>query len=194
VLSPEEAAGNKVDIITPRGFMEEATSENIIAGIAMARRAEYMYGRHLTPSERGHVDNGLGKSTPFGTIGMMASTKIVEKTPQEMMIDGIRFVFQYAPESEAPAELTFYLPHVKAFCGAEIVSRNMHNLYTLRGAKIRDALKWSGYIDEAMDLFGDAQIYFGCHHWPIWGNKRIIDFLKKQRDTYKYIHDQTIRL
>ena len=194
VLSPEAAARDRVRIIAPQGFTEAATSENVIAGIAMARRAEYMYGRHLLPSERGHVDNGLGKATPFGTFGILAPTEWVDRTPQEMVIDGVRFVFQYAPESEAPAELTFYLPDRKAFCGAELVSHNMHNLYTLRGTKIRDALKWSGYINQAIDLFGDAEIYFGCHHWPIWGNSRIIDFLKKQRDLYKYIHDQTMRL
>ena len=194
VMSPEEAARNKVRIIAPQGFLEAATSENIIAGIAMGRRAAYMFGKNLAPSVRGHVDNGLGKATPFGSFGIMAPTELVDRTGQEMIIDGIRFIFQYTPESEAPAELTFYLPDVKAFCGAEVVSHNMHNLYTLRGAKIRDALKWSGYIDEAINLFGDAEIYFGCHHWPIWGNRRIIDFLKKQRDLYKYIHDQTIRL
>ena len=183
-----------IPVIAPKGFMEEATSENIIAGIAMGRRAGYMYGKNLSPSVRGHVDNGLGKSTPFGTFGLIAPNRLVDRTPQEMTIDGVRFIFQYAPESEAPAELTFYLPEKKAFCGAELVSHNMHNLYTLRGAKVRNALKWSGYIDQAIDLFGDADIYFGCHHWPIWGNTRIMAFLKRQRDLYKYIHDQTIRL
>jgi alkyl sulfatase BDS1-like metallo-beta-lactamase superfamily hydrolase len=111
-----------------------------------------------------------------------------------MEIDGVRFVFQYAPESEAPAELTFYLPDAKAFCGAEIVSHTMHNLYTLRGAKVRDALRWSGYIDEAIDLFSDAEVVFASHHWPVWGNARVREYLERQRDTYKYIHDQTLRL
>ncbi|MBW1895061.1 MAG: MBL fold metallo-hydrolase, partial [Deltaproteobacteria bacterium] len=194
VLSPEDAAKRKVRIIAPKGFMAEATSENIIAGIGMGRRAGYQFGKPLAPTERGHVDDGLGKAVPFGTFSILSPTEIVDRTPQKMVIDGVKFTFQYAPESEAPAELTFYLPDFKTYCGAEIVSRNMHNLYTLRGAKIRDALKWSGYIDEVINLFGDAEIYFGCHHWPIWGNERIIDFLKKQRDLYKYIHDQTIRL
>lgn len=194
VLSPEEATKNKVQIIAPKGFMEEATSENVIAGIGMGRRAAYQFGMHLPPSVRSHVDTGLGKSVPFGTYTILPPTKIVDRTPQEMLIDGVRFIFQYTPESEAPAELTFYLPDKKTYCGAEIVSRNMHNLYTLRGSKIRDALKWSGYIDEVINLFGEADIYFGCHHWPIWGNERIVNFLKKQRDLYKYIHDQTLRL
>ena len=111
-----------------------------------------------------------------------------------MTIDGVRFVFQYTPDSEAPAEMTFYLPEHRAFCGAEIVSHTMHNLYTLRGAKVRDALKWSGYIDQAIDLFGDADVVFASHSWPVWGNARVVDYLKKQRDTYRYIHDQTLRL
>ena len=106
----------------------------------------------------------------------------------------MEFVFQNAPGSEAPAELTFYLPELKAFCGAEVVSRTMHNLYTLRGTKVRDARKWSHYIDEAINLFPNAEGYFGSHHWPLWGNEAIIDFLKKQRDGYQYIRDQTLRL
>jgi alkyl sulfatase BDS1-like metallo-beta-lactamase superfamily hydrolase len=111
-----------------------------------------------------------------------------------MEIDGVPFVFQYTPDSEAPAELAFYLPEVKAYCGAEIVTHNMHNLYTLRGAKVRDALSWSGYIDDALHRFSDAEVVFASHHWPVWGNARVIDFLKKQRDTYRYLHDQALRL
>jgi alkyl sulfatase BDS1-like metallo-beta-lactamase superfamily hydrolase len=194
VITSEEAADRQVPIIAPKGFMDEATSENIIAGVAMGRRAAYQFGRNLPASARGYVDTGLGKWVPFGNFGILAPNTIVDRTPQAMTVDGVRFVFQYAPESEAPAELTFYLPQFKAFCGAEIVSRNMHNIYTLRGAKVRDAHKWSHYIDEAIDLFGDADIYFASHHWPIWGNQKIINFLAKQRDLYKYIHDQTMRL
>ncbi|MBF0397558.1 MAG: MBL fold metallo-hydrolase [Desulfobacterales bacterium] len=194
ILSAEEAVKQKVRIIAPKGFMEEATSENIIAGVAMGRRSMYMYGKNLSRSERGHVDSGLGKGPVYGTFGILKPTDIIDHTPQEMTIDGVRFVFQNAPESEAPAELTFYLPDLKAFCGAEIVSHTMHNLYTLRGAKARNAIKWSNYIDEAINLFSDADVYFDTHHWPMWGNKQIVEFLKKQRDLYKYIHDQTVRL
>ena len=194
ILSPEEANAGKVRIIAPRGFMEEAVSENIIAGIAMSRRALYMYGSRLPRSERGHIGTGLGKEPAMGSIGILAPTEIITRTPEEITIDGLRFVFQNVPASEAPAELTFYLPDLKTFCGAEIASHCLHNLYTLRGTKVRDALKWSGYIDEAIDLFGKADIYFGVHHWPIWGNDRFVDFLKKQRDVYKYIHDQTVRM
>jgi alkyl sulfatase BDS1-like metallo-beta-lactamase superfamily hydrolase len=183
-----------LEIIAPEGFMEEATSENVLAGTTMSRRSMYMYGKQLARSERGHVGSGLGKSPAFGSVGIVRPTRIIDATPQQMTIDGVEFVFQNAPGSEAPAELTFYLPGKKAFCGAEVVSRNMHNLYTLRGAKVRDALKWSHYIDEAIRLFPDTEVYFASHHWPMWGAGRVLDFLKKQRDTYKYIHDQTLRL
>jgi len=174
--------------------MEEATSENIMAGTAMSRRAGYQFGKDLPVSARGYVDTGLGSRIPFGTYGILAPTVIVDHTPQEMIIDGVRFVFQFTPESEAPAELAFYLPDFKTYCGAEILTHNMHNLYTLRGTKTRDALKWSGYINEAMALFSEAEIFFASHHWPIWGRERVRDFLEKQRDLYKYMHDQTLRL
>lgn len=194
VLSPDDVKNRNVRIIAPAGFMHEATSENVIAGVAMGRRAGYQFGKNLKPGPTGHVGSGLGKISPFGSFGIIAPTETIDRTPQELDIDGVKFVFQNVPGSEAPAELTFYLPEYKAWCGAEIVSRNMHNILTLRGAKVRDALLWSGYIDEALNLFGEADIYFASHHWPIWGNDRIVDFLKKQRDLYKYIHDQTVRL
>jgi alkyl sulfatase BDS1-like metallo-beta-lactamase superfamily hydrolase len=184
-----------VPIVAPEGFMEEATSENILAGVAMGRRALFMYGLALPKSAVGRVDTGLGKGVPGGgTISIREPTVIVDRTPQELELDGVRFVFQNAPASEAPAELTFYLPDHKAWCGAEIVSNTMHNLYTLRGAKVRDARKWSGYIDEAGRLFGDMEVMFASHHWPVWGNERALEFLRTQRDTYRYIHDQTLRL
>lgn len=194
VLSEQEIASGRIRIIAPEGFMEEATSENIIAGIAMGRRAMLMYGKQLARSERGHVDSGLGKGPAFGNFGILKPTEIIDHTPQSLNIDGVEFLFQNAPESEAPAELTFYLPQFNAWHGAEVTSHNLHNLYTLRGAKVRDALRWSGYIDEALELFGQAEIYLASHHWPIWGNERIVSFLKEQRDTYKYIHDQTVRM
>ena len=188
-------AGNEsVEIYAPEGFMEEATSENVIAGTTMSRRSMFMYGKSLEHSPFGHVDTGLGKGVAFGSPGIAAPTRIIDTTGERISIDGVEFIFQNAPGSEAPAELTFYLPEKKAFCGAEVVSRNMHNLYTLRGAKVRDARKWSHYIDEAINLFPNTEVYFASHHWPLWGNADIIDFLKKQRDTYKYIHDQTLRL
>lgn len=194
ILTREQAASGEIPIVAPEGFMEEATSENIIAGVAMGRRAGFMYGRYLPRNERGHVGSGLGKSPAFGSMGILAPNTLISQTPQTLVLDGVDFVFQFAPESEAPAELTFAIPSRKAFCGAEVVSRNMHNLYTLRGAKVRDALGWSRYIDEMRSLYQDADVYFGSHHWPIWGQDAIQEFLIHQRDLYKYIHDQTVRL
>jgi alkyl sulfatase BDS1-like metallo-beta-lactamase superfamily hydrolase len=194
VISADFAKKNNVRIVAPEGFMAEATSENILAGPTMVRRSEYMYGKNLPRTDRGHVDSGLGKGQTYGTIGILPPTDIISKPSQEMILDGVRFVFKNVPGSEAPAELIFYLPDHKAFCGAEIVTRHMHNLYTLRGAKVRDALRWSNYIEEARVSFPETEIYFGSHHWPIWGNKDVDEFLKKQRDTYKYIHDQTLRM
>ena len=189
-----EAEHKKLRIIAPEGFMQEATSENIIAGIAMGRRASYMYGRSLSHSERGHVGTGLGKGPAFGQFSLLSPTETVGETGTTLDIDGVPFEFQYVPDSEAPAEMTFYLPEHKAFCGAEMLSRTMHNLYTLRGAKVRDANLWSSYIEQAKALFSDSEIYFGSHHWPIWGKTNIQTFLTQQSDTYKYIHDQSVRL
>ncbi len=195
IVSPEQIEAEGIRIIAPAGFTEEATSENVMAGVAMQRRAGYQYGRRLARNERGHIDLGLGKEVPFGgNIGIIEPTELVDHTPQPLTIDGLEFVFQYTPGSEAPAEFTFYLPSLKTFCGAEVVTHNLHNIYTLRGAKVRDALRWSDYIHQITDLFGEADVYFGSHHWPIWGNERIQDFLGKQRDIYKYIHDQTVRM
>ena len=194
VISQEQYDAGEVRIIAPEGFLDEATSENIIAGIAMGRRAIYMYGRDLARSPRGHVGSGLGIGPAFGTFGIVEPTEIIDATGQVKTIDGLEFVFQNAPASEAPAELTFGLPSLGAYCGAEVATRTMHNLYTLRGTKIRDALKWSRYIDEMITLSGEADVYFASHHWPVWGEARIGQYLEQQRDTYKYIHDQTVKM
>jgi alkyl sulfatase BDS1-like metallo-beta-lactamase superfamily hydrolase len=187
-------AGPGLRIVAPRGFVEAATSENVLAGVVMGRRASFMYGMALPPSARGHVDTGLGRAVARGTVSFRTPTDFVDHTPQELVLDGVRFVFQYVPDSEAPAELTFYLPDAKAWCGAEIVTHNLHNLYTLRGAKVRDALLWSGYIDQALELFPETEVVFASHHWPVFGRERAAAFLAGQRDAYRYLHDQTLRL
>lgn len=194
IASPEDVASGKVRVYAPQGFIEEATSENVLAGPAMGRRAIYMYGRDLPYSERGKVDNGLGKEPAMGTIGILPPTDLISQTPQAMNIDGVEFIFEYTPASEAPAEMTFYLPAVKAFCGAEVMSRTQHNLYTLRGAKVRDAKRWAGYIEDSRLSYPEAEVMFFSHHWPVWGTERIGALMKEQRDTYLYIHDQTLRL
>lgn len=194
IVSADQARQQKLRIIAPDGFMEEATSENVLAGVTMLRRSIFMYGKSLARTPRGHIDTGLGKAPAYGTIGILAPTEVITRTGQELDIDGLRFVFQNTPASEAPAEMTFYLPELKAFCGAELASHTLHNLYTLRGAKVRDALKWVGYLDEALNLFGDAEVYVGSHQWPVWGKERVQALLESQRDTFKYIHDQTLHL
>jgi len=191
---PPDASPGAVRIVAPKGFVEEATSENVLAGVAMGRRATFMYGTELPHAPRGHVDTGLGKGPARGTIELLEPTDLVDHTGQRMQIDGVDFVFQYVPNSEAPTELTFYLPEKKAFCAAEIATHTLHNLYTLRGAKVRDAHLWSGYLEEARGLFPDAEVVFASHHWPVWGRERVSDYLKRQRDLYAYIHDQTLRL
>lgn len=194
IASAAEVVNKQIPVIAPVGFMEAATRENIIAGIAMGRRSGYMYGSYLPRHVRGRVGSGLGSDPAMGSHGILQPTDIIDTTGETRVIDGVELVFQSVPGSEAPAEYTFYLPAQRAFMGAELVSRNMHNLYTLRGAHVRDGLSWSKYIDEAIDLFGDAEIYLASHHWPAWGNETVIAFLEKQRDTYKFLHDQSVRL
>lgn len=194
LLSQSDLLANTIDIVAPSGFMHEATSENVIAGTAMSRRALYMYGKQLPKSARGMIGVGLGKEPAFGKFGILAPTIHISENNSTMMLDGIEFEFQIVSGTEAPAEFTFYLPEQKAYCGAELVSKTMHNLYTLRGAKVRDAIKWSTAIDQAIQQNQNSQVYFGSHHWPVWGQQAINDFLESQRDTYKYIHDQSVRM
>lgn len=193
VLSAEEARSKRVPVLAPAGFMEEATSENVLMGAAMVRRAAYMYGNRLPASPTGLVDTGLGKAVAFGRVGLLPPSDVVEGRNAERVLDGVRFVFHNVPGSEAPAEFTFSLPDLKAYCGAELMGHTMHNLYTLRGAKVRDAMKWARYLDESLAQVEGAEVVFNQHHWPVWGGERIRDFIEKQRDTYQFIHDQTVR-
>lgn len=195
VVSEEEVKAGKVKIIAPAGFLKAALDENVMAGNAMSRRAFYMYGVLLPPGPQGQVTSGLGITTSTGTPTLIPPTDTITKTGQEMTIDGLQFVFQLVPDTEAPAEMHFYLPQLKVLCPAENCTHTLHNLYTLRGAKIRDALAWSKYLNEALELWGDkSEVMINVHHWPIWGPERIVDRLKKQRDMYRYLHDQTLRL
>ena len=195
IVSEDDVKAGKVKIVAPVGFTEAAVGENIIAGNAMGRRASYMYGSLLPRSPTGGIDGGLGKTTSVGTISMITPTTFAEKTGQTMTLDGVDITVLMAPESEAPSEFMFYLPKFKAFCAAEDATHTLHNLYTLRGAKVRDALLWSKYLQASIDMFGgDAQVLFASHYWPTWGNDRIVAFLSAQRDMYRYLHDQTMRL
>jgi len=194
VLSAEDAAARQVPIVAPAGFVAEATSENILAGTAMGRRAAYMFGDRLPRGPKGLVDVGLGKAVAAGRIGILPPTVIVAKPTEERVIDGVRFVFHNVPDTEAPSEFVFALPDLGAFCGAELMSHTLHNLYTLRGAKVRDALRWADELDRCRERVGDAEVLFLQHHWPVWGRDEIREFIVAQRDAYKFIHDQTVRM
>ncbi len=194
LVSPQDIKNNEIDVIAPEGFLEHATSENVLVGVAMARRSSYMYGKDLPRHEQGFIGSGLGTSPAFGTFTIVKPTRLISDAVSKMAIDGVEFIFHNVSGSEAEAELTFYLPKLKAFAGAELVSRNMHNLYTLRGAQIRDAHKWSRLIEQAAQLASNAEVYFGSHHWPIWGQQNIQSFLLQQSDLYQFIHDQSVRL
>ena len=194
VATAKEVAERKIPVIASAGFVEEATSENILVGTAMARRSMYQFGKNLERSVKGNVDTGLGKSVAYGAIGILAPTQLITKPTEELTLDGVRFVFHNVPGAEAPAELTFSIPEMKAYGGAENLAQTMHNLLPVRGAKVRDALRWAEYMQQALDQLGNAEVYFGQHNWPIWGNARIAEFISKHRDVYKYTHDQTVRL
>ncbi|MEV0963639.1 alkyl sulfatase dimerization domain-containing protein [Streptomyces sp. NPDC049910] len=189
-----DGAGD-VPVIAPRGFVEHLVSENVYAGTAMSRRASYMYGILLEKSPTGQVGCGLGMAVSKGTITFIPPTRDVTRTGQEEVIDGVRFVFQLTPDTEAPAEMNFLLPERRALCMAENATHTMHNVLTLRGAEIRDARRWARYLDEALNLFApEADVVFASHHWPTWGVDAIAEFLTAQRDLYAYLHDQTLRL
>lgn len=194
ILTAEEAAARRVPVVAPAGFMDEATSENVLVGTAMARRAAYQFGKDLPRDARGFVDAGLGKGGGYGTFGILAPTVTISGATQEEVVDGVRFVFHSTPGAEAPAELTFSLPDRRAYCGAELVTQTMHNLLPLRGAKVRDARQWSRYLDDAIGHAAGAEVLFASHSWPTWGQERITALLEAHRDTYRYIHDQTVRL
>jgi alkyl sulfatase BDS1-like metallo-beta-lactamase superfamily hydrolase len=194
VIDEADVRSGKVKVIAPAGFMENAIAENVLAGNAMSRRAVFQFGTSLEAGERGGVGGGLGKALANGTIGLIPPTDLIEKTGQEMTVDGVRIVFQMAQGSEAPSEMMFYFPESKALCLSEVATRHMHNVYTIRGAKLRDALGWSKYINEAIDLFPDAEVAFASHHWPTWGNPRIREYLQNQRDLYRFIHDEALHL
>jgi alkyl sulfatase BDS1-like metallo-beta-lactamase superfamily hydrolase len=195
VLEEDLLASGRVPIIAPNLFMEHAVSENVIAGPAMLRRAQYQFGPFLAKGERGQVDCGLGKSMAVGSVALLRPTDLIMATGDRRIIDGVEFEFQMAPNSEAPAEMHFYVARYKVLNLAENCTHNFHNLLPFRGADVRDALAWSKYLNEALRLWGGrAEAMCGQHHWPVWGRERVNAMISQQRDLYKFAHDQTIRL
>ncbi|BAK33443.1 putative alkyl/aryl-sulfatase [Microlunatus phosphovorus NM-1] len=195
MITDEDVASGRVPVLAPEGFVEHAVAENIYAGVAMARRAGYMYGAALARGPQGQVGAGLGQTTSTGLATLIPPTVDIARTGQEEVVDGVRIVFQMAPGTEAPAEMHFYFPDYKALCLAENATHTLHNILTLRGAVVRDPHAWSNYLTEAIGLFGgEAEVAFASHHWPTWGADRVVEFLAVQRDLYGYIHDQTLRM
>ena len=195
VVDEADVKAGRVDVWAPDRFMQEIVSENVIAGTAMIRRAQFQFGATLPKGPRGQVDAGLGKVTSRGTVTLIPPTRIVTQPIETHRIDGVEIVFQLTPETEAPAEMHMFYPALRALNLAENATHNLHNTYPIRGAQARDANAWAKYLNEAMDRFGyDADVVFAQHHWPIWDNARVLEYLAKQRDLYKYLHDQTARL
>mgnify|MGYP000388876282 CR=1 FL=1 len=195
IVSQEDVNAGKVKVYAPDGFLEAAVAENVMAGNAMSRRASYMYGNLLPADPRGQVGAGLGTTTSAGTVTLIAPTEIVMKTGEKHTIDGLTYEFLMAPDSEAPAEMLWFIEEKKAISAAEDATHTLHNTYSLRGAKIREPLPWSKYLNQAINMWGDkAEVMFAQHHWPTWGNDNVVQLLKSQRDIYRYINDETLRL
>ncbi|MDR6955909.1 alkyl sulfatase BDS1-like metallo-beta-lactamase superfamily hydrolase [Ancylobacter sp. 3268] len=195
LVDEADVTAGKVQILAPLHFTEHAISEFVIAGNAMGRRGIYMYGPLLPRNAQGGVNAGLGQTVSHGTTGLILPSREVKETGEEITIDGVRMVFQLTPGTEAPAEMNTYLPQFRAMWMAENTTNTMHNILTLRGAQVRNALNWAKYINETIELYGDStDVKFQAHHWPMWGSERIVDYWKKQRDLYKYIHDRSVHL
>jgi alkyl sulfatase BDS1-like metallo-beta-lactamase superfamily hydrolase len=184
-----------VQIIAPKGFMAEAISENVYAGNAMSRRAAFQYGRNIPSSPFGHVDSAIGKGLAAGSTGLIAPTLVIENDYEEHTVDGVTMIFQNTPGTEAPAEMNTWFPQEKVFWAAENITATVHNVYTLRGALVRDALSWSKQINEALYRFGrDAEVLVSSHNWPRWGNDRIQEIMRAQRDAYANLNNQVLFL
>ena len=195
VADEADVRSGKVRIIAPVGFMDHAVAENVMAGTAMTRRMFYQYGVLLPRSPFGHVDQSIGKNTAVGNTGVIEPNVIIEKRFEELTVDGVRMVFQNTPGTEAPAEMNTWFPQMKAFWAAENITGTIHNIYTLRGALVRDALEWSKQINEAIYRFGvEAEVMFASHSWPRWGNARILEVMRAQRDAYAHLNNHVLHL
>ena len=195
LVDEADVRSGKVPIIAPRNFMEHTVAENVYAGNAMNRRLFYQYGLLLPAGPSGYAGQGLGQAVSAGAMGLIAPTRLMEKDIEEIVVDGVPMVFQDTPGTEAPTEMNTWIPSLKALWMAENVIASLHNIYTLRGAQVRDPLRWSKYINEALFRFGvDAEVMFASHHWPRWGNARIQEVLRAQRDLYAHMNNQVLHL
>jgi alkyl sulfatase BDS1-like metallo-beta-lactamase superfamily hydrolase len=195
VVDQADVDSGKVPVIAPVGFLEHAVAENVYAGNAMSRRMFLQYGSLLARSPFGHVDQAIGKGVAAGSVGLIAPTLVVSGDLEEHTVDGVRMVFHNTPGTEAPAEMNTWFPDLKAFWAAENIVATIHNIYTLRGALVRDALEWSRQINKALYLFGqEAEVMFASHTWPRWGNERIQEVMRIQRDTYANLNNGVMHL
>ncbi|AFL73396.1 alkyl/aryl-sulfatase [Thiocystis violascens] len=195
IVEEADVRAGKVEIIAPDGFMEALVSENVFAGNAMNRRLFYQYGTLLPRSPYGYVSQGLGQGVSSGAVGLIAPTRFITKPIEEITVDGVKMVFQLTPNTEAPTEMNTWFPDTKVLWMAENVMAGLHNIYTLRGAPVRNALNWSKYLNQSLHLFGtQAEVMFAAHHWPRWGNDRIQDVLRAQRDLYANLNNQVLHL
>ena len=189
----EQIASGKTAIIVPDGFENAVMSENVFVGTAMKRRSLYQYGSVIQPGEQGRLSVGIGLAVSQGEVGYLSPTFNVTEEVFETTIDGVKIIFQLTPDTESPAEMNTYFPDKKALWLAENCTASMHNIYTLRGAEVRDANSWARYITEAQSLFGkDAEVVFQSHNWPHWGNDVIQEYMTNTAAVYKFMHDQTL--
>ncbi|MEI6495806.1 MAG: alkyl sulfatase dimerization domain-containing protein [Actinomycetota bacterium] len=194
VTTQADVDAGRCRVIAPQGFMHETVAENLLAGPAMNRRSLYQFGITLPTGPRQQVDAGLGKGIPLAAPGLIAPTEDITFTGQELVVDGVRIIFQLTPETEAPAEMNFFFPDQGWLCMAENCTHTMHNLIPIRGAQARDSLSWSRYIGDVLELWGNhTEVLFASHHWPRWGGDDARQFLVRQRDLYRFMHDQTLR-
>jgi alkyl sulfatase BDS1-like metallo-beta-lactamase superfamily hydrolase len=195
VIAEADVAAGKVPVIAPAHFIEEAASENVLAGAAMGRRAQYQFGGGLVPGAQGQMGSGIGLGVSSGTITLIAPTDTISKTGETRVVDGVPMEFQIVSGSEAPSELNVYLPGPKVLLSAEMSTCSLHNILTPRGAKVRDTRAWAGYLDEALRLYGSrSDAVISSHCWPRFGQAEVSRMLASQRDNYRVLHDQTLRL
>ena len=195
ITNEADVKAGKVAIIAPEHFLAETASENVMAGPAMIRRATFQMGTNLTPGPQGTMGSGIGRGIGGGDITLIPPTIDIRKTGELREVDGVTLEFQMVPQSEAPAEMNVYMPASRTFLAAEIATCTLHNILTPRGAKVRDTLSWSGFLNEAVNLYGDrSDIIASSHCWPRFGQAEVKGWLSGQRDNYRYLHDQTVRM
>ncbi|NNC72742.1 MAG: MBL fold metallo-hydrolase [Sphingomonadaceae bacterium] len=194
IIDEDGIAARNVPVLAPVGFSDNAVAENLLAGTHMSRRATLMFGQIIPQSAVSHIGSGLGPGVPRGTVSLVLPTEEIDGRGTRRTIDGVAFEFVDAAGTEAPAEFMFYLPEHRALHTAEVATATFHNVLTMRGAVVRDALAWSRAIDHVLLEYAErSDVVLASHHWPSWGSDNVASFLTRQRDIYRYVHDQVLR-